>query len=250
MLRDLQRVSDRAGALDPEQFKAAAARLLKDQFLFRERVGDRAALRLVSDHYGYFDDLFDALGWQLQRDDDFGVIGILPAEGQNHVRFRLIDTLMVLCLRLLYEEGMDRFEVRDGSVFVAASTLVERYEARFNGRRLPPRTEFRELLARLRRHGLIELGDSGDDGLPALRILPTIRWVTGAAVLERIDAFAGDEDAGQADENLPRQVDTPSAAAMIDLPVIQDLPPAGLGPADKPKQADQPDQPGWPEQAP
>ena len=225
MLRDLQRVSDRDEALEPQQFRAAAARLLKDQFLFRERVGDRAALRLVSDHYGYFDDLFDALGWQLQRDDDFGVIGILPVEGQNHVRFRLVDTLMVLCLRLLYEEGMDRFEVRDGSVFIPASALIECFEARFSGRKLPPKTEFRELLARLRRHGLIEAGEAGDEGLPELRILPTIRWVTGTAVLDRIEAFAGDDDGLQDDDELLRTRAEPEGDdQMIELPVLEDLP--------------------------
>ena len=234
MLRDLQRVSDRDEALDPQQFKAAAARLLKDQFLFRERIGDRAALRLVSDHYQYFDDLFDALGWQLQRDDDFGVIGILPAEGQTHVRFRLVDTLMVLCLRLLYEEGMDRFEVRDGSVFADASMLIERFETHFAGRKLPPKTEFRELLARLRRHGLIELGDAGDEGLPELRILPTIRWVTGAAVLDRIEAFAEQGDDDELDE-VPPELASPELASadqeleprVIELPVIEDLATAG-----------------------
>lgn len=224
MLRDLQRVSDRDEAQEPQQFKAAAARLLKDQFLFRERVGDRAALRLVSDHYGYFDDLFDALGWRIQRDEDFGVIGILPAEGQNHVRFRLLDTLMVLCLRLLYEEGMDRFEVRGGSVFIAASALIECFEARFSGRKLPPKTEFRALLARLRRHGLIEEGDVGDEGLPELRILPTIRWITGAAVLERIEAFAGDDDEQSIDaDRLQSQAYPEAGDHTIELPVIEEL---------------------------
>lgn len=197
MLRDLKRVSDSDEALEPEAFKAAAARLLRDQFLFRERVGDRETLRLIGNHFDYFDNLFDALGWSLKRDDDFGIIGILPDEGQTHARLRLVDTLMVLCLRLLYEEGMDGFAVKDGCVFSDANTVAERYEALFERNRLP-KTEYRELLARLRRHGLIETGDNDEQGLPSLRILPTIRWVTGSSVLERIAAFAGQES-----EDLP-----------------------------------------------
>lgn len=190
MLRDLKRVAESDPAGDAEPFKAAAARLLRDQFLFRERQADREPWRLIGNHYDYFENLFEALGWSLKRDDDFGILGILPGEGELHAKLRLIDTLMVLCLRLLYEEGMDRFEVRDGSVYVEANTLIERYETLFK-RPLPPKGEFRGVLARLRRHALIETGDSDDQGLPRLRILPTIRWVTGAEVMDRISAFAG-----------------------------------------------------------
>jgi hypothetical protein len=200
MLRDLQRVAERDTDLGAEPFKAAAARLLRDQFLLRERVGDREALRLVSNHYDYFESLFDALGWSLRRDDDFGVIGILPGEGQTRARLRLLDTLIVLCLRLLYEEGFDRFEVRDGCVFTESQTLIERYESLFTGRSLPPKTELRDLLARLRRQRLIDIGENDEQGLPRLRILPTIRWVTGPAVLERVGAFAGQPDDEGADQ--------------------------------------------------
>ncbi len=207
MLRDLRRVTDRDESLEAEQLKQAAARLLKQQFLVRERAADREHLRLVSDHFEYFENLFDALGWDLHRDDDFGFIGILPGEEQSHARLKLIDTLLVLCLRLFYEEGMDRFEVRDGSVFIDSNALLERYETLFTGRRLPPKGEYREVLGRLRRRSLIETGESDDQGLPRLRILPIIRLITGPNVIERIEAFCAtgvdeeeDADLDQDDE--------------------------------------------------
>jgi hypothetical protein len=192
MLRDLRRVTDRDESLEAGQLKQAAARMLKQQFLLRERAADREPLRLVSNHFEYFENLFDALGWDLHRDDDFGFIGILPTEQQSHARLKLIDTLLALCLRLFYEEGMDRFEVRDGGVFIDSNTLLERYETLFSGRRLPAKGEFREVLGRLRRRSLIETGESDDQGLPRLRILPTIRLVTGPNVIERIETFCAD----------------------------------------------------------
>ncbi len=202
MLRDLQRIADRQADRDVELYKAAAARLLRDQFLFRERVADREPLRLIGDEFDYFENLFAALGWDLKRDEDFGIVGILPAEGQGQARLKLIDTLMVLCLRLLYEEGMDRFEVRDGSVYAEANSLMEHYETLFN-RSLPPKGEFKSVLARLRRRGLIETGETDDQGLPRLRILPTIRWITGPAVMQRIEAFAGQEGHEDDEEHHP-----------------------------------------------
>jgi hypothetical protein len=124
---------------------------------------------------------------------------VLPLETEAYARLRLTDTLVLLCLRLLYEEGVERFEVRDGAVYTATETLLGRYETLLKRPR-PRRPELMDILARLRRHALIEIGDDDETGLPMLRILPTIRLVTGGRVQERIRAFidaaeqAPDED--------------------------------------------------------
>lgn len=209
MLRDLKRVTDKDSAPEADDFRAAAARLLKQQFLLRERVPDRESLRLVVDHYEYFESLFDALGWNLHRDDDFGLVGILPDERQSHARLKLVETLMVLCLRLLFEEGMDRFEVRDGCVFTDANNLAERYETLFPGRNKPLKTELREILTRLRQYSLIEMGETDDQGLPRLKILPTIRLITGTDVIARIEAFCARTGDAEADDEDDAEIEDP-----------------------------------------
>jgi len=181
MLRDLRQVCERDESGEPDDFRAAARALLTHQFLLLERPRDRAAYRLVANHFDYFTDLLDALGWTLHRDDQLGIIGVLPLETEAHARLRLADTLVLLCLRLLYEEGVERFEVRDGAVYTATETLLKRPR--------PRRPELMDILARLRRHALIEIGEGDDSGLPMLRILPTVRLVTGTRATERIRAF-------------------------------------------------------------
>lgn len=193
MLRDLRQTCERPGAADPEDFRAAARALLDRQFLLLERPRDRVPYRLVADHFDYFVNLFDALGWTLHRDDTFGLIGLMPGEDEGFARLRLMETLVILCLRLIYEEGLERFEAREGSVYTQSETLLGRYETLL-GRRRPLVTDYREALARLRRHGLIELGEEAEDGLPGLRILPTVRLITGTRVQERIAAFLESDD--------------------------------------------------------
>jgi hypothetical protein len=204
MLRDLRQVCERDESGEPDDFRAAARALLTQQFLLLERPRDRGAYRLVANHFDYFTDLLDALGWTLHRDDQLGIIGVLPLESEAHARLRLADTLLLLCLRLLYEEGVERFEVRDGAVYTATETLLGRYETLLKRPR-PRRPELMDILARLRRHALIEIGDEDETGLPLLRILPTIRLVTGTRVAERmrafIDAAAAAEDGGDEAED-------------------------------------------------
>ena len=197
MLRDLRQVCERPGDADADDFRGAARALLERQFLLLERPRDRDSYRLVANHFDYYTNLFDALGWTLHRDDTFGLIGLLPTETEGFARLRLVDSLMLLCLRLLYEEGMECFEAQEGSVYTQSETLLGRYETLL-GRKRPLLSEYREILVRLRRYSLIEPGTEAEDGLPALRILPTIRLVTGERVQERLAAFldeAGDVEA-------------------------------------------------------
>jgi hypothetical protein len=193
VLRDLRQICEHSGNLEPDDLRAAANAVLVRQFLFLERTRDRNVYRLVANHFDYFVNLFDAMGWTLHRDDGMGIIGLLPGETESFARLRLVDSLMILCLRLLYEEGFERFEVRDGCIHIQSETLLRRYETLL-GRKRPLVTEFRDILARLRRHALIETGDEDDDGLPGLRILPTIRLVTDARVQERIETYLASKE--------------------------------------------------------
>ena len=188
MLRDLRQVCERPGSAEPDDFRSAARAVLKRQFLLLERPGDRDPYRLIVNHFDYFANLFDALGWTLHRDDTFGLVGLLPGDAEGFRHLRLADSLLLLCLRLIYEEGMERFEAREGSVYTPSEALLGRYETLL-GRRLPPVSDYREILRRLRRYSLIEIGDETADGLPVLRILPTVRLVTGDQVQARIAAF-------------------------------------------------------------
>ena len=199
MLRDLRHLCERFGELEADDLRLAARTILQRQFLLLERNRDREAYRLIANHFDYFTNLFDALGWTLYHDDGFSIIGLLPGEAESFVRLRMLDSLMLLCLRLLYEEGHERFEVSEGSVYTESEMLLSRYETLL-GRKRPQITEFRDVLARLRRYSLIEIGDNAEDGLPGMRILTTIRLVTGAKVQERIEAFVTSK--GYVDEDL------------------------------------------------
>lgn len=212
MLRDLRQVCERPGQAEPADFRAAAAALLRRQFLLLERTGDRDAYRLVVNHFDYFSNLFDALGWTLHRDDTFGLVGLLPGEAEGYRHLRLVDSLMLLCLRLLYEEGMERFEAREGCVFAQAEALLGRYETLLKRKR-PLLSDFREILRRLRRYSLIEMQEETEDGLPVIRILPTIRLVTGDQVQGRIAAYAGTlatrDETDEEDESAVARRDAP-----------------------------------------
>ena len=193
MLRDLRHVVEKSSGTDAADFRGAASALLQRQFLMLERTRDRDAYRIIVNHFDYYTNLFDALGWTVHRDDNFSLVGILPSDAEVFSRLKMVESLMLLCLRLLYEEGMEKFEVVEGCVFTQSEILLSRYETLLSRKR-PQITEFRELLRSLKKYSMIELGNEGDDGLPMIRIMPTIRLVTGSKVQERIQTFVLEKD--------------------------------------------------------
>jgi hypothetical protein len=195
MLRDLHKLCERTSVVEADDFRMAARTILQRQFLLLERNKDRKMYRLIANHFDYFSNLFDALSWTLYRDDGFSIIGLLPGDAEAFTRLRMVDSLVLLCFRLLYEEGLEKFEVSEGSVYTQSENLLSRYETLL-GRKRPQITEFRDVLARLRRYSLIEMGDDAEDGLPGIRILPTIRLVTGTNVQERIESFITSKESG------------------------------------------------------
>jgi hypothetical protein len=209
MLSDLRRVAERADQAEPDDFRGAAGALLAHQFLFVENAPQRAAYRLVVEHFDYFNNLFDALGWTLHRDDDFGFVGVVPTQAEAHVRLRLQETLFLLTLRLLYEEGMDRFQAQHGSVWVDGEDILGRYETLVRRER-PKRTDFHDILARLARHGLIERRQEEEQDLPRVRILPSIRVVTGEEVLKRLEGYVSDVETAEDDLEGPGDGDWPA----------------------------------------
>lgn len=205
MLQDLKKQLNNQEQLTADDFKIASKQLLARQFLMRERPSDRQSWRLITNHYDYFENLFDALGWQLHRDDELSLIGILPGDQESHTRLKLVETLFLLVLRLLYEEGMDRLEIQDGCAFISSHTLSERYEALFK-RELPTKTLFKKILNRFKQHGVLEMKDNDDNGMPELKVFPTIRLITGPEVQQRIsahcEAFSSDQETDQDDTNI------------------------------------------------
>jgi hypothetical protein len=190
VLSDLKAVLDKVEHAETADFVNAARSLLDQQFLFVANPRQRTHYHLVTGQIRYFTDLFEALGWSLHWDRDFGFVGIVPDDNESYLALKQDETLILLVLRLLYEEGIEKFEAEDGCVWVDSDEILNRYEVL--ARRVRPGvTRYREIIALFSRHHLVNKGDAGDlAGLPRLQLLPSLRCVTSPNVLERLEALA------------------------------------------------------------
>lgn len=195
MLYELKRLLDAEADLELSDMKQTASVLLERQFLYADQSRDKKHYHRVITHTAYFTNLFDALNRRLVYDQDYGLVGILPQEGARVVQLPQEEALLLLCLRLLYEEGVEKFEARQGSVFTDSETLLNRYQT-LARRERPGLVRLREILRTLSRFGLIEVEDE-QDRVIALQIRPAVRLVTTEGYLSQLEAMLeGREEEG------------------------------------------------------
>lgn len=193
MLNDLRKAADKSELYEPEDFQRAAGELLARQFLYADHPRQRGHYLLVTRELEYFRKLFAALNWSLKHDADLLYVGILPRDGEASLRLKHEEALLLLTLRLLYEEALERFEMDQGSAYTDTETWLTRYEI-LTRRERPNLSRLREIVALFARHGLVQRGEEdAEEKNMRLKIRPALRLVAGDAWLARLEAFLDGE---------------------------------------------------------
>lgn len=185
MLSDLRNAS-RESSNDVE-LRAAASRLLREQFLFAGEPRDRMTYELVVENANYFDNLFDALGWRFHREPQQGFVGVTPTEQAGFTPIRVDETLVLLVLSLMFEEAVERHDAGTEGVTVTGNDIANSHAAA--GRPAPLGTRMRDILKGFQRRGLVKAELDGPLEEAMVTIRSTIRLVTGETVRSKLSEF-------------------------------------------------------------
>ena len=189
MLYDLNSILDRASGKEAETLEQdlrATTRALWDrQFIYGDDHGGAKPYDLGRRYRAYFESLFDAMGYDFLVEERERLIGIVDQAGAAPRAMRWDETLFLLALRIVYEERVRSFDIKDrGRCDTALSEVWTMIEER-TMRKRPSITRCVELVRRFQRHGLVRfLDDQGQDA--ALEIRPAIRLAMGEATLEAL----------------------------------------------------------------
>lgn len=209
MLGDLQKAVSKNGKQTAEDFVAAANLLLTSQFLFAERPSHRESYFLISEHVDYFRNLYEAIGWSLVYQPDEAYVGILPKGEQRFMRLRLDESLLLLCLRQVYEQKLEQFEIEAGQAYSSTDQLLSIFE-NLTGKELPNETRLKEIISLFVRHGVVERGKASEaepKNIP-LKINSVIRQVVVEDYIRQLEGLcdissresADDLEEGESDE--------------------------------------------------
>lgn len=190
-------------APDPEELARALSVLLKGQVIYAATPGIGRSYELARHYAPFFTDYFACLGYALAVSHRDQMVSLTPApDGPRHdiaaERLRKDETLVLLALRLAYEEGLrDHRVTSDGLVEATTDDLVERIRT---AARSDPPDEARlvEILRLFARRGGLRLGERDRaERVTPLVVLPGILVLASDGWLERLRAWS--EAGGEAD---------------------------------------------------
>jgi len=189
-----------ARAPSEEELTRALQVLLKNQCVYSATPGIGRTYDLARHYAPFFQGYFACLGYAFEVSHrDQMVFLKVPPDGVRHdaqaERLRKDETLVLLALRLAYEEGLrDHRVTTDGVVECTTDDLAE--SIRTATRSDPPEeTRLLEILRRFSRKGAVRLGERDKtEKLTPLMVLPGIAVLSPDAWMEHVRAWASAGD--------------------------------------------------------
>jgi len=167
-------------------------RLLGQTFLYQDDEDSKEDYYLVYRHRGVFEALLGLSGFTLRHDDYHRIFQVVSDLTYCRKRYRLDETLMIVVLRKLYEDRVERLSLAADPV-VTVGEVREEYRTITGKERDLGITQYEEILKQLKRLGLIEPLDGrtldARDGEARLRLRGSVRMILPVQTADEMEAW-------------------------------------------------------------
>ena len=164
--------------------------LQNHQFVFRGLAKDRKYYAFISEHFDLFRSGFELFGRTLIQNHDYGYIGLNSSTPDDFNRLSLIDTAILVTLRIIYHQEKESRSNEDGSISIAGSHLVTQYKQYTERNDLDDsKSRFMEYLKLFKQKRILSLSSEVDEEtlLPTVTIFPTIEVIMTPQIAQRLN---------------------------------------------------------------
>lgn len=142
---------------DIDEFQRVCNKLMGVCFIVRKNEQTKKDYYFILRQRSVFENYLGVLGYELEINEDYGVIQLVNRENYNHVHLKLNDSIVLLILRILYDEKKRELSVSD--VVVNIGDIQEMFLSLKIRDKQMDKTALNNALRVLRRYNLIELLD-------------------------------------------------------------------------------------------
>lgn len=140
-----------------EKFRKAANKLLNNCFLIKKKEETKQDYMFVTQNKELFIPYFDLLGYQLQINQDQGVIGLANQFGQGRLQLTKYESVMLLIFRLLYVEKRKDLGTYSEEVTVLMEEVREKYRMlEVKAKPILDKATERSVIALFKRYNLVK----------------------------------------------------------------------------------------------
>ncbi len=169
-----------------------ANRLLGQTFLYQDDEDDKEDYYLVYRHRDVLAAVLGLAGFTLRHDDYHRIFQVVSDMSYCRQRYRLDETLMIVVLRKLYEDRVERLSLAADPV-VTVGEVREEYRTITGKERDLGITQYEDILKRLKRLGLVEPLDGrtldARDGEARLRLRGSVRMILPVQTADEMEAW-------------------------------------------------------------
>ena len=192
---------------DQEQFRRVCGKLLSSCFICKRNENTKSDYYFIMRLREQMEEYLGVLGLSLEISEQYGVIQLVSREGLGHANLKLADSIILLILRILYDEKKRELSLTD--VVVNVGDIQEKYLSMKVRDKQIDKTTMNNALRTLKRYNLVNLLDRDmmqEDGRILIydSILMAVRVEDIQKVSELIDKYRkGGSKADEAVEENP-----------------------------------------------
>jgi len=167
-------------------------RLLGQTFLYQDKDEDKDDYYFVHRHRAVFEDLVGLAGFSLLHDDYHRIFQVVSDYSYCRAHYKLDETLLIVVLRKLYEEHVERLSLASDPV-VTIGEVREEYRTITGKERDLGVVQYETLLHRLKAMGLIDTLDGRTidvhDAEARLRLRGSVRMILPVQTADELEAW-------------------------------------------------------------
>jgi hypothetical protein len=142
---------------DQDQFRRVCARLIGMCFICKKNEATKADYYFILRQKEALEEYLGVLGLTLEISEQYGVVQLVSREGLGHLNLRLADSIILLILRILYDEKKRELSLTD--VVVNVGDIQEKYLSLKIRDKQIDKTTMNNALRTLKRYNLVNLLD-------------------------------------------------------------------------------------------
>lgn len=142
---------------DKDEFRRVCNKLMSICFICKQNADTKSEYYFILRQKPVFERYLDILGYMLEINEEYGVIQLVNRENYNHVHLRLYDSIILLILRILYDEKKRELSLTD--VVVNIGDIQEKYLSLKIREKQIDKTTMNNSLRLFKRYNLIALLD-------------------------------------------------------------------------------------------
>ena len=193
-------------------FPRIVNRLLGQTFLYQDVDGDKDDYYFVHRHRAVFESVLALTGFNLLHDDYHRIFQVVSEYSYSRARYPLDQTLMILVLRKLYDEKVERLSLANDPV-VTLAEVREEYRTITGKERALGVSQYKDLLTRLRVMGLVDTLDGRiidvRNGEARLRLRGSVRMILPIQSVDEMEAWVRRYRVENTDDNPEEDEESP-----------------------------------------